>query len=178
MKQHRARSMAGNIPRGVLSEGQQSSTVLPSTWPVWVTTNRNRRPGPTVPCPQKQLLWSIRMETLGSSKPGISCSFYCLAFYFLQIEMVLVPLLKFQYEERKNKQARIHLVAHSRPTLCNSMDWGSPGSLSMGFSRQDWSGLPFPSPGHLPDPGFKPTSPTLKTDLSPLSRQGRQKGRL
>ena len=32
----------------------------------------------------------------------------------------------------------------------------------MGFSRQeDWSGLPFPSPGDLPDPGVKPTSPAL-----------------
>ena len=32
--------------------------------------------------------------------------------------------------------------------------------LSMGFSRQDyWSGLPFPSPGDLPDPGIEPTSP-------------------
>ena len=31
--------------------------------------------------------------------------------------------------------------------------------LSMGFSRQEyWSGLPFPSPGDLPDPGFKPAS--------------------
>ena len=31
--------------------------------------------------------------------------------------------------------------------------------LSMGFSRQEyWSGLPFPSPGDLPDPGIKPTS--------------------
>ena len=30
--------------------------------------------------------------------------------------------------------------------------------LSMGFSRQDsWSGLPFPSPGHLPDPGIEPS---------------------
>jgi len=30
----------------------------------------------------------------------------------------------------------------------------------MRFSRQDsWSGLPFPSPGDLPDPGIKPTSP-------------------
>ena len=29
----------------------------------------------------------------------------------------------------------------------------------MGFSRQEsWSGLPFPSPGDLPDPGIKPTS--------------------
>ena len=32
-------------------------------------------------------------------------------------------------------------------------------SLSMRFSKQEhWSGLPFPSPGDLPDPGIKPTS--------------------
>ena len=45
----------------------------------------------------------------------------------------------------------------------------------MGFSRQEyWSGLPFPSPGHLRDPGIKPTSPvspasqadSLPTELS------------
>ena len=36
---------------------------------------------------------------------------------------------------------------------------------SMGFSRQEyWSGLPFPSPGDLPDPGIKPGSPTLEAD--------------
>jgi len=35
----------------------------------------------------------------------------------------------------------------------------------MGFSRQKhWSGLPFPSPGDLPDPGIKPQSPALQTD--------------
>ena len=35
--------------------------------------------------------------------------------------------------------------------------------LSMGFSRQEeyWSGLPFPSPGDLPDPGTEPASPVL-----------------
>ena len=34
--------------------------------------------------------------------------------------------------------------------------------LSMEFSRQEyWSGLPFPSPGDLPDPGFKPASSAL-----------------
>ena len=33
---------------------------------------------------------------------------------------------------------------------------------SMGFSRQEyWSGLPFPSPGDLPNPGIEPGSPTL-----------------
>ena len=36
---------------------------------------------------------------------------------------------------------------------------------SMGFSRQEyWSGLPFPSPGDLPDPGFEPRSPALQAD--------------
>ena len=36
---------------------------------------------------------------------------------------------------------------------------------SMGFSRQEyWSGLPFPSPGNLPDPGIKPGSPELQED--------------
>ena len=36
---------------------------------------------------------------------------------------------------------------------------------SMGFSRQEyWSGLPFPSPGDLLNPGIKPGSPTLQAD--------------
>ena len=36
---------------------------------------------------------------------------------------------------------------------------------SMVFSRQEcWSGLPFPSPGDLPDPGIEPGSPALKAD--------------
>ena len=37
--------------------------------------------------------------------------------------------------------------------------------LSMGLSRQEyWSGLPFPSPGDLPDPGIEPRSPALQAD--------------
>ena len=43
----------------------------------------------------------------------------------------------------------------------------------MGFSRQEyWSGLLFPSPGDLPDPGIKPGSPALQADSLPLSHQG------
>ena len=35
----------------------------------------------------------------------------------------------------------------------------------MGFSRQDyWSGLLFPSPGNLPDPGIEPRSPAWEAD--------------
>ena len=37
--------------------------------------------------------------------------------------------------------------------------------LSMEFCKQEyWSGLPFPSPGDLPDPGMEPGSPALQTD--------------
>ena len=42
--------------------------------------------------------------------------------------------------------------------------------LSMGFPRQEyWSGLPFPSPGDLPDPGIEPRSPATEPQgASPL----------
>ena len=44
---------------------------------------------------------------------------------------------------------------------------------SMGFSKQEcWSGLPFPSPGDLPDLGIKPGFPALQADYH-LSHQGR-----
>ena len=40
--------------------------------------------------------------------------------------------------------------------------------LSMEFSRQEyWSGLPFPSPGDLPDPGIEPRSPAWQADSLP-----------
>ena len=39
---------------------------------------------------------------------------------------------------------------------------------SMGFSRQEyWSGLPFPSPGYLPNQGIEPRSPALQADVLP-----------
>ena len=43
----------------------------------------------------------------------------------------------------------------------------------MGFSRQEyWSGLPFPSPGDLPDPGIETGSPSLQVDSLPSELQG------
>ena len=42
------------------------------------------------------------------------------------------------------------------------MDCSPQAPLSMGFPRQEyWSGLPFPPPGDLPDPGIEPVSPAL-----------------
>ena len=50
-------------------------------------------------------------------------------------------------------------VAQSCPTLCHPVDCSPPGSSVLGFPRQEyWSGLPFPAPGDLPDPGTEATS--------------------
>ena len=50
--------------------------------------------------------------------------------------------------------------------------------LSMGFSRQEyWSGLPFPSPGDLLNPGIEPKSPAFQVDSLLLSHQGRSSRR-
>ena len=47
-------------------------------------------------------------------------------------------------------------------------------SPSMGFSRQEyWSGLPFPSPGDLPDPEIEPQSPALQADSLPSEPPGK-----
>ena len=45
---------------------------------------------------------------------------------------------------------------------------------SMGFSRQEcWNGLPFPSPGGLPDTGIEPRSPALQADALPSEPPGK-----
>ena len=50
---------------------------------------------------------------------------------------------------------------------------GCQAPLSMGFPRQEcWSGLPFPFPGDLSDPGIEPMSPAFQVDALPLSHQG------
>ena len=47
---------------------------------------------------------------------------------------------------------------------------------SMGFSRQEyWSGLPFPSPRDLPNPGIKPGSPEFQADALPSEPPGKPK---
>ena len=52
--------------------------------------------------------------------------------------------------------------------------------LSVGFSRQEyWSGLPFPSPGDLPNPGVEPGSPALQADAlssEPPGNKPKRKG--
>ena len=62
------------------------------------------------------------------------------------------------------------LVAQSCPTLCDPMDCSPQSPLSMGilhgqeWVHEYWSGLPYPSPWYLPDPGVTPRSPALQAD--------------
>ena len=54
-------------------------------------------------------------------------------------------------------------VTKSCPTLATSWAVARQATLFTGFSRQGfWSGLPFPSPGDLPNPGIEPESPALQ----------------
>ena len=56
---------------------------------------------------------------------------------------------------------RVQLFAAPWTVACQA-------SLSMGFPRQEYcSGVPFPIPGDLPDPGIKPMSPALQADSLP-----------
>ena len=60
------------------------------------------------------------------------------------------------------------LVAKSCPTLATPWTVAHQAPLCMGFSRQEyWSGLPFSSPGDLPNPGFEPGSPALQAESLP-----------
>ena len=68
--------------------------------------------------------------------------------------------IKILYQEPVTKGRSQPVCAQSCPILCDPMDC-SPhqGPLSMEFSRQEyWSGLPFPPPGGLPNPGIEPVS--------------------
>ena len=65
------------------------------------------------------------------------------------------------------------VVTKSCVTLWDPWSVASQVPLSMEFPRQkSWNGLPFPSPGALPDSGIKPVAPALQADSLPLSCQG------
>ena len=58
----------------------------------------------------------------------------------------------------------MHTLSHSVISQLSETPWtiACQAPLSMEFSRLEyWSGLPFASPGDLPDPGVEPASPAL-----------------
>ena len=61
-----------------------------------------------------------------------------------------------------------------KPTDCQVPETTCQAPLSMGLSRQEYcSGLPFPSPRDLPDPGIKAGSPALQADSLLTELQGK-----
>ena len=69
------------------------------------------------------------------------------------------------------------LITQSSLTLCDPIVCQVP--LSMGYSRQEyWSGLPFPSPGDLPNSGIKAGSPVLQADSLPSKPPSIKGGKL
>ena len=57
---------------------------------------------------------------------------------------------------------------------CKPRDYSLPGSSVMGFPRQEyWSGLPFLSPGDVPDPGIECRSSALQADSLPSETSGK-----
>ena len=66
------------------------------------------------------------------------------------------------------------LVDKLCPTLVPHGLYSPPGSSVHGFSRQKyWSGLSFPSPRNLPNPGIEPGSPALQAESLPTELQGK-----
>ena len=80
-----------------------------------------------------------------------------------------VSKLVFLHNKLKNHRAKqtewsayLVLSHFSHTQLCNPVDYSPPAPLSMGLLRQEyWSGLPFPSPGDLPNPGIDSGPPAL-----------------
>ena len=75
----------------------------------------------------------------------------------------------------KDKEGLLKAVREKATVKVKSLSrtrlFATPGTIAyqapqpMEFSRQEyWSGLPFPSPGDLPNPGIKPRSPALQAD--------------
>ena len=104
------------------------------------------------------LLLGLKMVTvsLGPYAAFPLCEHPCVFSSYQESEKVKVKLLS-----RVRLFATLWAVAYQAPP-------------SMEFSRQEyWSGLPFPSPGDLPDPGIEPRSPALQADALPSEPPGK-----
>ena len=82
-----------------------------------------------------------------------------------------------QCSQKTEQQLTVYsvmLVAQLCLALCIPRTVAHQAPLSMEFSRQEyWSGLPFSSPGDLPNPGIEPRSPILQADRLPSELPGK-----
>ena len=81
-------------------------------------------------------------------------------------------------ETQSRARERSEVVAYRVRLFAILWTVASQAPLSMEFSWQEyWSGLPFPSPGNLPDLGFKPGSPTSQADALPSEPERERKSK-
>ena len=107
-------------------------------------------------------VWPNFSEKPRNKAIDIECFFLPVPHPFLLWNQLL-PLTKVKVKSlsRVRLFATPWTVAHQAPP-------------SMGFSRQEyWSGLPFPSPGDLPNPGIEPRGPTLQADALTFEPPGK-----
>ena len=92
----------------------------------------------------------------------ISSCFYCIMFPYLRRTNLETNLESHIFGLLRLKYYCCSLGAKSCLTLVTLWTGVLQAPLSIAFQRQEyWSGLPFPSPGDLPDPGIKPATPVL-----------------
>ena len=126
-------------------------------------------------CPVRETeTWLLQKGRKGYSKRQLSA----------KAKMQTMKLLTFSLRQhwfQSNVRRPQRTVSEVEVELLNSIrlfatPWtvAHQAPLSMGFSRQEyWSGLPFPSPGDLPNPGIEPGSPILQADALPSELPGK-----
>ena len=88
---------------------------------------------------------------------------------FLKINLLTIALWQRLCVAFQTEQSLSHAQLFATPWTVAHQD-----PLSMEFSRQGyWGGLPFPSPGDLPNPGTEPRSPALQVDYLPSEPPGK-----
>ena len=137
-----------------LGRGRDQSTALSSQWPPYLSPAQQEvllSPDIKVTVSGKVCDW-CRLgphPLLGSSHCGQEMNDYnwSIPCHVKESEKVKVKSISCVWPF-----VTLWTVAHQAPS-------------SMGFSRQEyWNGLPFPSPGDLPNPGIEPRSPALQAD--------------
>ena len=130
----------------------------PGLWSTRVTLQLGRGAGGgeshragALPCPDWEPAWSLVLRFVRlapSQRPGDPCGGPLLLLPYMCIRLRLGRIFTWMWDgaqllSRVRLFAAPWMLAHQAP-------------LSMGFSRREyWSGLPFPSPGDLPDPGIE-----------------------
>ena len=136
---------------------------------------------PVVPCPPP----SLGPLQLTSSSSSVHPAFSPVWIHWASLPLGLPEHLDFWDE---HPESWTHVEYHPQPQSCSeNYKWScsvsdsvTPWTIayqappSLGFSGQEyWSGLPFPSPGDLPDPGIEPGSPALWADALPSEPLGK-----